>query len=138
MGSLGPFRLKPNEAKSGQVSNPPASKARWGPTEPILAPNLKNPKNGQKDSRNHILATFQPWPLETTRGHQLRSRKVSPPFMGRPLLHQCTPYQRIQSWCIYGIVYPYAPLFPRNPMRMFSVPHCVFSIQLPKSITHFE
>ncbi|MBW0491532.1 hypothetical protein O181_031247 [Austropuccinia psidii MF-1] len=34
----------------------------------------------------------------------------------------CTPYSRMQEWCIYGIIYHYAPFFLNNPMVMFSGP----------------
>ncbi|MBW0538453.1 hypothetical protein O181_078168 [Austropuccinia psidii MF-1] len=54
---LGPFWPKSHESKRGQGGNPPAPKARWVPPEPIFAPNLNNPKNGQKGTRKHILAT---------------------------------------------------------------------------------
>ncbi|MBW0477917.1 hypothetical protein O181_017632 [Austropuccinia psidii MF-1] len=114
----------------GQVG----SKPQVCPPEPILAQISTIPKM----AKNHILDNFNPWPLETTRGHQLRSSKASPQFRGRTLLHQCTPYQMIQEGCIYGIIYHYAPILLRNPMEMLSGPNYVFTIQVPKSITHFK
>ncbi|MBW0512055.1 hypothetical protein O181_051770 [Austropuccinia psidii MF-1] len=51
MGPLGPFWPKYNETKRGQ---PPAPKPQVGSPEPILAPNLNIPKNGQKDPRTKI------------------------------------------------------------------------------------
>ncbi|MBW0546679.1 hypothetical protein O181_086394 [Austropuccinia psidii MF-1] len=32
------------------------------------------------------------------------------------------PYSRMKGWCIYGIIYHYAPYFLRSPMVMFSGP----------------
>ncbi|MBW0483227.1 hypothetical protein O181_022942 [Austropuccinia psidii MF-1] len=122
---------------------PGGSQTTSGPTSANFGPNLNNPKMakwtpGPKLGKNHIFATFKPWPLATTTGHQLRSRKASPQLKGRPLLHQCTLYQRIQVWCRYGIIYHYAPFLLRNPMVIFSRPNYFFSIPVPNSITHFE
>ncbi|MBW0593639.1 hypothetical protein O181_133354 [Austropuccinia psidii MF-1] len=52
-------------------------------------------------------------------------------FRGRLLLSQCTPYSRIQEWCIYGIIYHYAPFILRNPMETFSGPNYVIPNQVP-------
>ncbi|MBW0531301.1 hypothetical protein O181_071016 [Austropuccinia psidii MF-1] len=43
-------------------------------------------------------------------------------FRRRLLFPQCTLYSRIQEWCIYGIIYHYAPFFLNNPMVTFSGP----------------
>ncbi|MBW0520937.1 hypothetical protein O181_060652 [Austropuccinia psidii MF-1] len=110
---------------------------KWAHLSPSLAP-ISTILYWPKRNPGNKLATFNQWPLASTRGHQLRSSKVFPQFRGRPLLHQCTPYQRIQVWCIYGRIYHYAPFLLSNPMEMFSGPNCVLSIQVPKSITHFE
>ncbi|MBW0462168.1 hypothetical protein O181_001883 [Austropuccinia psidii MF-1] len=149
MGPLGPLWPKSNEAKRGQRGNPPAPKAIWVPTHkcanlsqfwPQISTIPKWPEStpGPKLAKNHKLVTFNPWTLESTRGHQLSSNKASPQFRGRPLLHQCTPYQRIQAWCIYGIIYHHAPFLLRNPMVILSVPNYVFLINVPKFITHFK
>ncbi|MBW0469737.1 hypothetical protein O181_009452 [Austropuccinia psidii MF-1] len=53
-------------------------------------------------------------------------------------LNSWTPYQRIQVWCIYGIIYCYTPFFLRNPMVMLSGPNYIISTPIPKSITHLE
>ncbi|MBW0470459.1 hypothetical protein O181_010174 [Austropuccinia psidii MF-1] len=50
MGPLGPFLPKSNEAKRGQV----VPKPQVGPPEPILAPNLTSPRNGQSGPRTQI------------------------------------------------------------------------------------
>ncbi|MBW0489921.1 hypothetical protein O181_029636 [Austropuccinia psidii MF-1] len=41
----------------------------------------------------------------------------------------CTPYSRLQEWCIYGIIYHYAPLLLRNSVVTFSGPKSM----IPKS-----
>ncbi|MBW0475710.1 hypothetical protein O181_015425 [Austropuccinia psidii MF-1] len=33
---------------------------------------------------------------------------------GRLFLPQCIPYSRMQEWCIYGIIYHYAPFFSQK------------------------
>ncbi|MBW0593286.1 hypothetical protein O181_133001 [Austropuccinia psidii MF-1] len=52
-------------------------------------------------------------------------------FRGRCFLPQCTPHSRIQEWCIYGIIYHYAPFLLRNPMVMLSGPNYIISNQAP-------
>ncbi|MBW0506676.1 hypothetical protein O181_046391 [Austropuccinia psidii MF-1] len=80
------------------------------------------------------------WPLSTPGIWQPpeATSKVSPQFRGITLLHQFTLYQRIQAWCIYGMIYHYAPILLRNPMIMLSGPNDVVSIKVPKSISHFK
>ncbi|MBW0499157.1 hypothetical protein O181_038872 [Austropuccinia psidii MF-1] len=50
---------------------------------------------------------------------ELKAR-IALQLRGRLLLLQCTPYSRIQKWCIYGIIYHYAPFFLSNQMVTFS------------------
>ncbi|MBW0579232.1 hypothetical protein O181_118947 [Austropuccinia psidii MF-1] len=52
-------------------------------------------------------------------------------FRGRLFLTQCTPYSRIQEWCIYDIIYHYAPFFLSNPMVTLSGPNYVIPNQVP-------
>ncbi|MBW0462578.1 hypothetical protein O181_002293 [Austropuccinia psidii MF-1] len=52
---------------------------------------------------------------------------------GRFLFPQFTLYSRFHKWCIYGIIYYYAPFLLSNPMVTFSGPKLI-----PKSITIFE
>ncbi|MBW0579483.1 hypothetical protein O181_119198 [Austropuccinia psidii MF-1] len=61
---------------------------------------------------------------------QLQSR-IPLIFSGRLVLPQCTPYSRIQEWCIYGIIYHYAPFVLRKPMVTFSGPNYVIPHQVP-------
>ncbi|MBW0481463.1 hypothetical protein O181_021178 [Austropuccinia psidii MF-1] len=102
MGPLGPFWPKFNETKGGQGDNTQAPKSKWAHMctfWPLISSIPKWPERtpGPKLAKNHILETFNEWALVTTRGHQLRSRKASPQLKGRPLLHQCILYQRIQA-----------------------------------------
>ncbi|MBW0462526.1 hypothetical protein O181_002241 [Austropuccinia psidii MF-1] len=48
----------------------------------------------------------------------------------RFLLPQCTPYSRHQEWCIYGIIYHYAPFLLSNPMVTLSGPNYVIPTQV--------
>ncbi|MBW0466973.1 hypothetical protein O181_006688 [Austropuccinia psidii MF-1] len=43
-----------------------------------------------------------------------------------------------QRWCIYGIIYNFAPLFLRNPMVIVSGLNSSIQSQVPKSLTHFK
>ncbi|MBW0508040.1 hypothetical protein O181_047755 [Austropuccinia psidii MF-1] len=85
------------------IMGPPAPKARpvpnhkWAHLSPSLAPVSTIPYWPKRNPGTR-LATFHQWPLQTTRAHQLSSSKDFPKFRGRPLFHQCTPYQRIQSY----------------------------------------
>ncbi|MBW0465789.1 hypothetical protein O181_005504 [Austropuccinia psidii MF-1] len=51
-------------------------KGQVGPPEPILPPILTFPEMSKRTS-GPKLAIFNPWPLEATRGHQLKSSKPS-------------------------------------------------------------
>ncbi|MBW0472346.1 hypothetical protein O181_012061 [Austropuccinia psidii MF-1] len=53
---------------------------------------------------------------------------------GRFPIPPCTPYSRMEEWCIYGIIYHCAPFFLSNPMVMLSGSNSM----IPKSITNFE
>ncbi|MBW0478182.1 hypothetical protein O181_017897 [Austropuccinia psidii MF-1] len=100
---LGPFWPRSNDTKRGQGGKPPALKARWVPNHkwthlsqfwpPISTlPKIPQTTPGPKLAKNHVLTIFNPWPLAATRGHQLNSSKLSSPFRGKTLLHQCTLY----------------------------------------------
>ncbi|MBW0565014.1 hypothetical protein O181_104729 [Austropuccinia psidii MF-1] len=52
-------------------------------------------------------------------------------FSRRLFLPQCNLHSRIQEWCIYGIIYHYAPYLLSNPMVMFSGPNYVIQNQVP-------
>ncbi|MBW0583496.1 hypothetical protein O181_123211 [Austropuccinia psidii MF-1] len=96
--------------------SPLAPKARWVPNHNWAHLSQLWPQNGHKDPQDPILANnhrgpiFSPWPLLTTRSAQLKG--ISP-------ITPCTPYSRLQEWCIYGIIYHYAPFLLRNLMVTF-------------------
>ncbi|MBW0578683.1 hypothetical protein O181_118398 [Austropuccinia psidii MF-1] len=61
-----------------------------------------------------------PWyPPEATRFSQLNP---SPQLKGNSCIPPCSPYSRLQEWCIYGIIYHYAPFLLSNSMVMLSGP----------------
>ncbi|MBW0462536.1 hypothetical protein O181_002251 [Austropuccinia psidii MF-1] len=61
---------------------------------------------------------------------QLQAR-IPLQFRGRFLLPQFIPYSRIQEWCIYGIIYHYAPFFLSNPIVTFSGPNYMIPNKVP-------
>ncbi|MBW0555826.1 hypothetical protein O181_095541 [Austropuccinia psidii MF-1] len=74
-------------------------------------------------------------PPEAIRSSQF---KLSLHFKGNSSIPPCTLYSRLQEWCIYGIIYHYAPFFLSNSMVKFSGPNYIFPIKFPKSNAHFE
>ncbi|MBW0531201.1 hypothetical protein O181_070916 [Austropuccinia psidii MF-1] len=52
-------------------------------------------------------------------------------FKGRLFLPQCTPYSRIQEYCIYGIIYHYEPFLLSNSIVQFSGPNYVIPNKVP-------
>ncbi|MBW0558617.1 hypothetical protein O181_098332 [Austropuccinia psidii MF-1] len=74
-----------------------------------------------------------PWtiiPAMAAGNHQLR--KHSPQLKGNSFIPPCTPYSRLQEWCIYGIIYHYAPFLLRNSIVTFSGPNATLPNQVPK------
>ncbi|MBW0591716.1 hypothetical protein O181_131431 [Austropuccinia psidii MF-1] len=57
---------------------------------------------------------------------------------GRFPIPPCTPYSRMQEWCIYGIIYHYAPFLLRNPMVMVSGPNSMIPNKFPKIHHRFQ
>ncbi|MBW0564266.1 hypothetical protein O181_103981 [Austropuccinia psidii MF-1] len=57
---------------------------------------------------------------------------------GRFPILPCTPYSRMQEWCIYGIKYHDAPFFLSNPMVTFSGPNSMIPYQGPKIHHQFQ
>ncbi|MBW0525937.1 hypothetical protein O181_065652 [Austropuccinia psidii MF-1] len=51
---------------------------------------------------------------------------------GIPPIPPCTPYSRLQEWCIYGIIYHYASVLLRNSIVKFSGPNSMIPNQGPK------
>ncbi|MBW0473731.1 hypothetical protein O181_013446 [Austropuccinia psidii MF-1] len=123
MGLLGPFWLKYNEAKRGQV----------GPPEPVLAPKPNQPRNGQTTlgpKIGHSSAHGLWKPLEATSS---APRKYSPQFQEKTF-----PSSSIQEWCICGIIYHYAPFLLSNPMVRFSGQNYMIPNQVPNPSPIFK
>ncbi|MBW0567818.1 hypothetical protein O181_107533 [Austropuccinia psidii MF-1] len=57
---------------------------------------------------------------------------------GRFPIPPCTLHSRMQDWCIYGIIYHYAPFLLSNPMVMFSGPNSIILNQGPKVHHQFQ
>ncbi|MBW0562686.1 hypothetical protein O181_102401 [Austropuccinia psidii MF-1] len=118
-------------------------KPQVGPPEPILAPKLNGPKNGQKDPRFKIgreppSATFQPLASGDHQRPPAQIQQDLPPIQRKDSPSPMYSIPRIQAWCIYGIIYNYAPILLSNPMSMLSRPNYYFSNKVPKYITHFQ
>ncbi|MBW0464516.1 hypothetical protein O181_004231 [Austropuccinia psidii MF-1] len=119
-------------------------KPQEGPHEPNFGPNLKRPKmtqGTQKPQNGHpwpYTARLHQWPLETTRGHQLITSRVSPQVKGNPFPQLWTPHCRNQEWGIYGIIYHYAPFFLRNPIVTLSRLHSFISSHITISPVHLK
>ncbi|MBW0526289.1 hypothetical protein O181_066004 [Austropuccinia psidii MF-1] len=62
----------------------PTTKPQVDPPEPFWPPISSVPKMAIR-TPGPKLAIFNPWPLATTRGHQLKLSKLSPPLRGKTL-----------------------------------------------------
>ncbi|MBW0499280.1 hypothetical protein O181_038995 [Austropuccinia psidii MF-1] len=67
-------------------------------------------------------------PSEATRS---ATSKYSPPFQGKTSLSSMHSILKDQDWCIFGIIYHYAPFLLRNPMVTLSGPNYVIPNQVP-------
>ncbi|MBW0508308.1 hypothetical protein O181_048023 [Austropuccinia psidii MF-1] len=79
-----------------------------------------NPPILAKNSKDHL---WPPAQLKSTLPLSSRGRFPIPPF---------TLYSRMQEWCIYGIIYHYAPFLLSNPMVTFSGRNSTIPNQGPK------
>ncbi|MBW0495229.1 hypothetical protein O181_034944 [Austropuccinia psidii MF-1] len=128
--------MRPKGAKGepssyqGQVGPKP----QLDPPEPILAINPLDTKMAiEPVGRIFGHGTlFQPWPLATTRGHQTSSASFSLKLGVILSTPPCTAYSRLQEWCIYGIIYHYAPFLLSNSMVTFSGPNPTIPNKGPK------
>ncbi|MBW0501374.1 hypothetical protein O181_041089 [Austropuccinia psidii MF-1] len=129
-----------NGAKRCQGRSPEASNSRWVPNHKwahlsIFFPKIQeDPKLVQlpKAPRMAIASgNHQRPPVTFNKGVPLKIRETSGPA-------QWTQVSRHQEWCIYGILYHYAPFFLRNSMVKLSGLHYSISNQGSKPITHFE
>ncbi|MBW0557422.1 hypothetical protein O181_097137 [Austropuccinia psidii MF-1] len=76
---------------------------------------------------DHHGPLFQPWALTTT-----SSASLSLNLTGILSIPLHTPYSTLQEWCIYGIIYHYAPFLLSNSIVTFSGPNSTFPNQGPK------
>ncbi|MBW0581398.1 hypothetical protein O181_121113 [Austropuccinia psidii MF-1] len=126
--------MRPKGAK-GATTSPQGQvrpKPQVGLPEPILAP-----KNDQKDLRTQA-GHFQ---LLASGNHQrppAQVQKAFPSIQGKDSPSPMYSVPRIQAWCIYGIIYHYAQIWPSNLILMFSEPKYAILIQVPKFSTHFK
>ncbi|MBW0477950.1 hypothetical protein O181_017665 [Austropuccinia psidii MF-1] len=135
--SIGPFWPNSNEAKRAKGGILEAPNAKWAhlslfwpyipedPKNPTLAQRPKPPKMAMA-SGNH-----QRPPAFFKKGFPLKIREIIGPA-------QWTQVCGNQQWCIYGIIYHYAPFFLGDSMEMLLRLHYEILNQVPKQITHFE
>ncbi|MBW0545706.1 hypothetical protein O181_085421 [Austropuccinia psidii MF-1] len=55
------------------------------------------------------------------------------PFQGKTSLPSFHSILKDQEWCIYGIIYHYAPFFLSNPMVKLSGPNYVIQNEVPNT-----
>ncbi|MBW0534797.1 hypothetical protein O181_074512 [Austropuccinia psidii MF-1] len=102
---MGP-RGKPTRANCRWVPKP-----QVGQAEPTLA------KNTQKDTKTQVMDSGNHQrPPATFKG-------FSPQDQGNLVPAQWAQACRNQDWCIYGIIYHYAPFFLRNTTMIVSGTH---------------
>ncbi|MBW0512709.1 hypothetical protein O181_052424 [Austropuccinia psidii MF-1] len=103
VGPLGPFWPKSKGVGHKLPNHKWAHLIQFWPQNPI---NVKWPKTtlGPKMAINQSIASSN-----HQRPPDHLQERIPLQFRGRLLLPQCTPYSRIQEWCIYGIIYHYAP-----------------------------
>ncbi|MBW0466414.1 hypothetical protein O181_006129 [Austropuccinia psidii MF-1] len=92
-----------------------------GPPEPVWAPKWPKTTLGPKLDKNHKMVINQ----SMASGNHQRppdhlQERIPLQLRGGLLLPKCTPYSRFQEWCIYGIIYNYAPFLLSNPMGTLS------------------
>ncbi|MBW0496410.1 hypothetical protein O181_036125 [Austropuccinia psidii MF-1] len=120
--------MRPKGAK-GEDHQPPRP---GGPTSAIFWPQIpSNPKKAKTHLRtqighNSVHGLWQP--SEATRPSP---RKDSPPVQGKTSLSSMHSILKDQVWCIYGIIYHYAPFFLSNPMMTLSGPNYMIPNQVP-------
>ncbi|MBW0557091.1 hypothetical protein O181_096806 [Austropuccinia psidii MF-1] len=88
--------------------------------------------SGPKLTKDQLWATIQPMASGNHQRPPAQLQEMIPlSFRGRIFLSQCTPYSRMQEWCIYDIIYHSAPVLLSNPMVKLSGPNYVIPNQGP-------
>ncbi|MBW0505609.1 hypothetical protein O181_045324 [Austropuccinia psidii MF-1] len=137
MGPLGPFWPKSNESKRSQGGKPPSLKERWVPNHkwahliqfwpPISTfPKLAKMTSGPKLARYHSLAIFQPLASDSHQRPPSQVQQAFPTIQGKDSPSPMYSIPRIQAWCIYGVIYHYAPISLSDQMGIFSGPNYAF------------
>ncbi|MBW0522267.1 hypothetical protein O181_061982 [Austropuccinia psidii MF-1] len=118
--------MRPKGAKGGSSAarKPGGPRPQVGESEPVFDP--KWPKNHLRTQIGHKLVHGLWQPSEATRS---APKKVSPPVPGKNTLSSLHSVLKRQEWCIYGIIYQYAPFLLRNPMVTLSEPNYVIPNQ---------
>ncbi|MBW0567106.1 hypothetical protein O181_106821 [Austropuccinia psidii MF-1] len=124
VGQSGPFWPNPLRPKGAKGDSPLPPKARWAP-------------NSMKTPRTHFgqgspWTTFQPMAYGNHQRPLDKLSNPSPQLKGYFPIPPCIWYSRLQEWCIYGMIYHYAPFLLINSMVTFSVPNSMIPNQGPK------
>ncbi|MBW0530571.1 hypothetical protein O181_070286 [Austropuccinia psidii MF-1] len=109
VGHLGPFWPNPMRPKGAKGASHLGPKARWVPNHNwahlshFLAITPLDPKMTKNLmdtflAMDHHGSIVQPWPLATTRGHQISSARLSPQLQGISSFPSYHPYSRLQAW----------------------------------------
>ncbi|MBW0500981.1 hypothetical protein O181_040696 [Austropuccinia psidii MF-1] len=138
VGQLGPFWPNPMRPKGDKGGRPLAPKARWVPNHNwahLIQISPQMAINHHRTTMDHFSAHGPWYPQEATRSAQLNP---PPHLQSKSSTPPCTPYSRLQEWCIYGIVYHYVPFLLSNSMVTFSVQNSMFPNQGPKIQLPFQ
>ncbi|MBW0503193.1 hypothetical protein O181_042908 [Austropuccinia psidii MF-1] len=127
-----PGIIRPLLAQRGQGGRSSAPKARWVSNHKWAHLSQFWPRKWPKHIRTPKLAIVQSMASGNHQGPpaQLQAR-IPLKFRGRIFLPQFPPHSRIQEWCIYGIIYQYAPFLLSNPMVTLTEPNYVIPNQVP-------
>ncbi|MBW0546848.1 hypothetical protein O181_086563 [Austropuccinia psidii MF-1] len=114
--------------------DPPEPKLVINPLDPKLAKDLLDP-NLAMNPVGPIFGQGPPWTNISAMACDNHQRppdhSVSLPLnvWGILSIPSCPSYSRLQAWCIYGIIYHYAPFLLSNSMVTFSGPFSIFPYQ---------
>ncbi|MBW0495405.1 hypothetical protein O181_035120 [Austropuccinia psidii MF-1] len=90
------------------------------PNQPQMAKTHLRTQMGQEPQVGHKSVHGLWKPSEATRS---APRRDSPLVQGKNSLPSINSALKDQEWCIYGIIYHYAPFLLRNPMVTFLGPN---------------
>ncbi|MBW0472024.1 hypothetical protein O181_011739 [Austropuccinia psidii MF-1] len=123
--------MRPNGAKGGV---PLAPKPQVGPPEPVFDHGPQSTNFGQELKGPDVQPKNTCGPFSAmASGNPQRppdQLKSTLPLNSRGRF--LTPYSTMQEWCIYGIIYHYAPFLLSNSDLMLSGPNSIIPNQGPK------